>query len=75
VQQCSCVLQLEVDRIEGNVIVYGMVSRLGERRYSSYSFTASALDGGEWSASRPVRALAPEKGPLVSIVQEAWWAP
>jgi hypothetical protein len=24
----------------------------GERRYSSYSFTTSALDGGEWSASR-----------------------
>jgi hypothetical protein len=25
----------------------------GERRYSSYSFSTSALDGGEWSASRP----------------------
>jgi hypothetical protein len=25
--------------------------RLGERRYSSYSFSTSALDGGEWSAS------------------------
>jgi hypothetical protein len=25
-----------------------------ERRYSSYSFTTSALDGDEWSASRPV---------------------
>jgi hypothetical protein len=23
----------------------------GERRYSSYSFSTSALDGGEWSAS------------------------
>jgi hypothetical protein len=31
----------------------------GERRYSSYSFTTSALDGGEWSASRPDRALPP----------------
>jgi hypothetical protein len=29
----------------------------GERRYSSYSFTTSALDGGEWSASRPGRAF------------------
>jgi hypothetical protein len=29
----------------------------GERRYSSYSFLTSALDGGEWSASRPGRAL------------------
>jgi hypothetical protein len=49
--------------------------RLGERRYSSYSFTTSALDGDEWSASRPGRALAPGKGPPVPIVQEARWAP
>jgi hypothetical protein len=35
----------------------------GERRYSSYSFTTSALDGGEWSASRPGRALPPGKDP------------
>jgi hypothetical protein len=32
-------------------------------RYSFYSFTTSALDGGEWSASRPGRALPPGKGP------------
>jgi hypothetical protein len=31
----------------------------GERRYSSYSFTTSALDGGEWSASRTGRAFTP----------------
>jgi hypothetical protein len=37
--------------------------RLGERRYSSYSFTTSALDVGKWSASRPGRALSPGKGP------------
>jgi hypothetical protein len=42
----------------------------GERRYSSYSFLTSALDGGEWSASRPGRSLPP-----VSIGQEAGWAP
>jgi hypothetical protein len=47
----------------------------GERRYSSYSFTTSALDRGEWSASRPGRALPPGKGPPVPIVQEAGWAP
>jgi len=34
-----------------------------------------ALDGGEWSASRPGRALPPGKGPPVPIVQEAGWAP
>jgi hypothetical protein len=27
--------------------------------YSSYSFMTSALDWGEWSASRPGRALSP----------------
>jgi hypothetical protein len=48
--------------------------RLGESRYSSYSFTTSALDGGEWSASRPGRAVPPGKGPPVPIVQEAGWA-
>jgi hypothetical protein len=35
----------------------------------------SALDGGEWLASRPGRALPTEKGPLVPIVQEAGWTP
>jgi hypothetical protein len=49
--------------------------RLGERRYSSYSFSTSALDGGEWSASRPGRSLPQGKGPPVPIVQEAGWAP
>jgi hypothetical protein len=34
-----------------------------------------ALDGGEWSASRPGRALTPGKGSPVPIVQEAGWAP
>jgi alpha-glucosidase (family GH31 glycosyl hydrolase) len=29
------------------------------RRYSSYSFSTSALDGGEWSASHPGRAFTP----------------
>jgi hypothetical protein len=29
----------------------------------------------EWSASRPGRALPPEKRPPVPIVQEAGWAP
>jgi hypothetical protein len=47
----------------------------GERMYSSYSFTTSALYGGEWSASRPDRALLPGKGPPLPIVQETGWAP
>jgi hypothetical protein len=44
----------------------------GERIYSSYSFTTSALDG---SASRPSRTLPLGKGPTVPIVQKAGWAP
>jgi hypothetical protein len=39
-------------------------------------FLTSALDGGEWSASRPGR-FTPGETPLppVSIGQEAGWAP
>jgi hypothetical protein len=43
--------------------------------YSFYSFLTSALDGGEWSASRPGRALPPGKRPPIPIEQEAGWAP
>jgi hypothetical protein len=35
--------------------------RLGKKRCSSYSFLTSALDWGEWSATRPDRALAPRE--------------
>jgi hypothetical protein len=45
-----------------------------ERRYSSYSFMTSALDGSQWSASRPRRALPPGKELPVPIGQEAGWA-
>jgi hypothetical protein len=50
-------------------------AHLGDRRYSSCSFLTSALEGGEWSASRPGRALPPGKEPPVPSVQEAGWAP
>jgi hypothetical protein len=39
----------------------------------SYPFSTSALDGVEWSASRPGRALVPREGPPVPIIQEAGW--
>jgi hypothetical protein len=45
----------------------------GEKIYSSYSFSTSALDGGEWSSSRPCRALAPGKGTPIPTVQKAGW--
>jgi hypothetical protein len=65
---CSCkaVVPLQATKARG---------RGGERKYSTYAFLNSAPDGGEWSASRPGRALAPEKGPPVPIVQEAGWVP
>jgi hypothetical protein len=47
----------------------------GERKNSSYSFLASALDGGGWLASRPGSSLSPGNEPPVSIEQEAGWAP
>jgi hypothetical protein len=47
---------------------------LGGKEDSSYSFTTSALDGGEWLASRLGRVLPPGKEPPVPIVQQARWA-
>jgi hypothetical protein len=47
---------------------------LGGEEYSFYSFLTSALDGGEWSTSRPGRALPRGKDPPVPIAQEAGWA-
>jgi hypothetical protein len=61
-------------KLKLNLSHYTPRRRLGERTYSSYSFTTSALDEGEWSASQR-RALAPGKRGPVPIVQEAGWAP
>jgi hypothetical protein len=48
---------------------------LGERRYSSYSFTTLALDGVSCQRHAPAALLPPGIGPPVPIVQEAGWAP
>jgi hypothetical protein len=53
--QLACTFRIKQSR-------YTPWRRLGERRHSSYSFTTSALDGGEWSASCPCRPLPPRKG-------------
>jgi hypothetical protein len=58
-----------------NLSHYTLWRRLGVRRYSSYSYSTSVLDWGEWSASRPGSALASGEGPPAPIVQEAGWAP
>jgi hypothetical protein len=47
---------------------------VGVRRYSSSLYLTSALDGGEWSASRPGRASPPEKELPEPIGQESGWA-
>jgi hypothetical protein len=36
---------------------------MGKRKYSSYSFMTSLLNGGEWSASRTGHAIAQGKDP------------
>jgi hypothetical protein len=43
----------------------------GRGSITPYSFMTSALDGDEWSASRPSHALSPGKDPG----QEAGWVP
>jgi hypothetical protein len=65
---------VQIDHKRKAVPIHAMAAKV-ERRYTSYSFTTSALDVGEWLASRPGRALPPGKGPPVPIVQEAGWAP
>jgi hypothetical protein len=74
-----------VDNLKLVMLLYNVKSKavpsrsievpLGDRRYSSCSFLTSALEGGEWSASRPGRALPPDKEPPVPILEEAGWAP
>jgi hypothetical protein len=57
------------------VVPLNATKTLGGRGDSSYSFSTSALDGGEWSVSRPGRVLTLGKGPSLPTVQEAGWAP
>jgi hypothetical protein len=66
------VIEFDMKVVKGKaLLLHAMEALWGERRYSSYSFTTSALNGGEWSAA----LLPPGKGPAVPIVQEAGWAP
>jgi hypothetical protein len=60
-------------RTKKQVPHYMLWSAWWERRYSSYSFSTSSLDGGEWSVSCLGRTLAPGKRPQIPIVQEAGW--
>jgi hypothetical protein len=65
-----------IQSVKGKVVpLHSIEAHLCGRRYSSYAFLTSELEGGEWSASRPGRALPPWKEPPVPTVQEAGWAP
>jgi hypothetical protein len=61
----ACVFKYQVIKLK--LSRYMPWRHMGERRYDSYSYLTSALDGGGWSASRPGRALPPGKGPPVPI--------
>jgi hypothetical protein len=47
----------------------------GRGVYSSYSFLTSALDGDEWSASRPGRAFTPGEGTPGTHWTGGWMGP
>jgi hypothetical protein len=47
----------------------------GERGHSSYSFTTSTLDRGEWSASRPGRAFTPGERTPGTHCTVGWMGP
>jgi hypothetical protein len=57
-------MKITTYRKKGKVVPSRSIeAHLGDRRYSSYSLLTSALEGGEWSASRPGRPLPPGKEP------------
>jgi hypothetical protein len=57
--KCKIFMILLYVKIKVKLYHYCHAETKGERRYSSYSFLMSALDGGEWSGSCPGRALSP----------------
>jgi hypothetical protein len=64
---CSMELCINVITVKWSCPAKRHVVAKRERRYSSYSFLTSVLDGGEWSASGPGRALPPGKDPRYSL--------
>jgi hypothetical protein len=60
---CICNSNPHTVELQVKLSLYTSCRRQGERKYSSYTLLTSALDGGEWLASRPGRALPPGKDP------------
>jgi hypothetical protein len=61
----SLVYLLTIDACVTKVVpLRSIQAHLGERRYSSYSFLSSALEGGEWSASRPATFTRGKEPPI-----------
>jgi hypothetical protein len=60
--------------VEASIPTIHLWRRRG-RMYSSYLFMTSALDGGEWSASRPGRTIPLEKGTPGTHCTGGWVGP
>jgi hypothetical protein len=62
-------------KLKAKAVLLHTTKALGREEVYLLLILDPALDGGEWSESRPGRALVPGKGPMVPIVQGAGWAP
>jgi hypothetical protein len=72
----TCILpKFHTQSVVKSVPLHAIEALGGERRYSSYSSSTSALDGGEWSASRPGRALTPGERTLGTHGTGGWVGP
>jgi hypothetical protein len=68
-------LRLQRVKKKGKAVPLHAMEAQGERRYSSYSFYTSTLDGGEWSASRPGRAFTPGESTPGTHCTGGWVGP
>jgi hypothetical protein len=66
---CSRTLYETLSQRKLHIFFYDKITK-----FHDISLHYTTLDGGEWSASLPGRALPPGKGPPVPIGQEAGWA-
>jgi hypothetical protein len=72
---CKIVLLDFMHHVSYKAVPLHAMEALGGEKYSSYSFSTSALDGVSGQRHAPAALLPPGKGPPVPIVQEAGWTP